>query len=52
MKDYDSFVGIVNQYQQDAERMDAIFSDFAREAADITYTMESMDSGISGIALP
>ena len=51
MKDYDSFVGIVNQYQQDAERMDAIFSDFAREAADITYTMESMDSGISGIAI-
>ncbi len=51
MKDYDTFVAIVNQYQQDADTMNDIFLGFAKEAADMTDTMESMDSGINDIAI-
>ncbi len=50
MKDYDSFVDIVNQYQQDAKRMDDILSAFAEETGIIVNTMEAMNNNISAIA--
>ncbi len=51
MKDYDSFVEIVNQYQQDAEKMDEILSAFADEANVMADTMQNMDTSISDIAM-
>ncbi len=50
MKDYDSFVEIVNQYQQDAEKIDEIFTTFAEEAKVMEATMTKMDTGIGDIA--
>lgn len=50
MKDYDSFVDIVNQYQQDAEKMDEILSSFAEQASIMADTMQVMDTGIGDIA--
>lgn len=50
MKDYDSFVEIVNQYQQDAEKIDEIFTTFAEEAKGMEATMTKMDTGIGDIA--
>lgn len=50
MKDYDSFVEIVNQYQQDAEKIDEIFTTFAEEAKGMEATMAKMDTGIGDIA--
>lgn len=51
MKDYDTFVGVVNQYQQDADKMDEILSNFAEEAGIMAETMKSMDTGVSDIAI-
>ncbi len=50
MKDYDSFVEIVNQYQQDAQKMDELLSAFAEEANVIATTMQEMDGSISTMA--
>lgn len=51
MKDYDSFVEVVNQYREDADKMDEIFSGFAKEAGVMADTMQSMDSCIHDIAV-
>lgn len=50
IKDYDSFVAIVNQYEQDAEEMRVIFEDFSIKANAIADTMESMNNGITNIS--
>ena len=50
IKDYDSFVDIMNQYQQDTEELSRMFSEFAREASSMTGTMQTMTSGINDIA--
>ncbi len=51
MKDYDSFVEIMNQYQKDAEMLNQLISGFAREAADMNSTMDSMNISINDIAI-
>lgn len=50
MKDYDGFVGIVEQYEQDADSMDTILDEFAQNTEQINDTMERMSDGLSGIA--
>lgn len=50
IKDYDSFVAIVNQYEQDAEEMRSIFEDFSVKANAIADTMETMNTGIGNIS--
>jgi len=51
MKDYDSFVEVVNQYQQDAESMNDILTGFSSDASEMAETMQAMDTGINGIAV-
>ncbi len=50
MKDYDSFVEIMNRYQQDTEMLNSLFTNFAGEAANMAKTMQSMNAGINDIA--
>ena len=51
IRDYDSFVSIVNQYESDAQQMQAIFQQFSNEADEMAKTMENMNTGISDISL-
>lgn len=51
MNDYDTFVGVVNQYHADAEQMNRILSGFASEAGVMSDTMQNMTSGIHDITL-
>ena len=50
IKDYDTFVGIANQYEADAELMSRILGGFASQAATINTTMQGMNDGISGVS--
>lgn len=50
LKDYDAFVEIMNQYQDDAEMLSQMFDVFAREANRMTETMEVMNTGVNDIA--
>lgn len=50
MKDYDAFVNIANQYQQDAEKMEEIFTEFASQATAMAESMKSMDSNMTNMA--
>lgn len=50
MKDYDAFVGIANQYQQDAEKMEEIFTEFASQATGMAASMKSMDTNMTNMA--
>ncbi len=51
IKDYDSFVEIMNQYQKDAEMLSSMFSGFAGEASEMEKTMRNMNAGINDIAI-
>jgi len=46
INDYDSFVEIVNQYEEDANLMSRILGEFAQQAAVINETMQVMNKGI------
>ena len=50
MKDYDNFVGIVEQYKQDADSVDEIFKEVASNTTDISVTMDGMNTGINDIS--
>lgn len=50
MKDYDAFVGIANQYQQDAEKMEEIFTEFATQATGMAESMKFMDTNMTYMA--
>ena len=50
MKDYDSFVDIVQQYKEDADSVDEILSNVAANTEDISQTMDGMSSGINDIS--
>ena len=50
IKDYDSFVDIMSQYQKDTEMLNQLFTGFASEAADMARTMGTMSSSINDIA--
>lgn len=47
--DYDKFVGVANQYQEDADVMDNILRDFWDKAQELANTMSDMKEGIDGI---
>ena len=51
IKDYDAFMEIVKQYEQDADTMSTFFNDFSTKAANMTYTMQKMSSGIKDISV-
>ena len=50
MKDYDAFVGIANQYQQDAEKMEEIFVEFATQANSMAEAMRFVDTNLANMA--
>ena len=50
MKDYDNFVGVVEQYKQDAESVHEILSGVAENTSDISQTMDGMNTGINDIS--
>ena len=51
MKDYDIFVEVADQYQQDAGNVNDILNEFAGNAGEIEETMEAMNTGISDISI-
>lgn len=51
LKDYDSFVEIMEQYQKDTKMLSDIFGGFASESIDITNIMERMASNINEMAV-
>lgn len=51
MKDYDTFVEVVDQYQQDADSVNDILNEFAGNAGEIEETMKAMNTGISDISI-
>lgn len=51
MKDYDTFVEVVEQYQQDADSVNDILNEFAGNAGEIEETMQAMNTGISDISI-
>lgn len=50
MKDYDSFVEIVDQYEADADLMSRILSEFVEQASTINQTMQDMNTGIMDVS--
>ena len=46
IKDYDSFVEIVNQYEEDADLMSHILGEFVEQVSTINKTMQTINSGI------
>lgn len=50
LKDYDNFVDIVRQYEEDTDNMTSILTDFAVKAVEMADTMKSMNRGISDIS--
>lgn len=50
IKDYDSFVEVVNQYEKDADLMSQILGEFVEQATTIHETMQDMNEGINGIS--
>ena len=49
MKDYDTFVGVANQYYDDADNMNEILAGFAENMGNMETTMRSMNEGIGNI---
>ena len=50
IKDYDAFVDIVNQYEEDADVMSRILGEFVEQATTINETMTNMNSGIFDVS--
>ena len=46
LKDYDTFVNIIVQYEKDAEDINGILNKFAVQVGDISDTMDMMNQGI------
>lgn len=51
LKDYDSFVEIMESYQNDVERLNELLSGFADETLTMSNTIGNMNSGINDIAI-
>lgn len=51
MTDYDTFVEVVDQYQQDADSVNDILNEFAGNAGEIAETVKAMNTGISDISI-
>lgn len=50
VKDYDSFVEIMNQYQQDTESLNEMITSFSSEASGMVGTMQHMNTGMNDMA--
>ena len=50
MNDYDSFVQVVNQYEEDAKLMGGILEEFVQQASTINQTMQDMNTGIVDVS--
>ena len=50
MSDYDAFVQVVNQYEEDAKLMGGILSQFVEQASTINQTMQDMNTGIVDVS--
>lgn len=50
VKDYDKFVEVVRQYEEDADTMSHIFNQFAAKASNMTENMQRMSNGIRDIS--
>ncbi len=50
MKDYDSFVEVVEKYEQDADHVNGILTEFAGNSSDINDTIQGMNVGMNDIA--
>ena len=50
IKDYDGFVNVVEQYEQDADKVNEILMGFARDSNDINSNIQAMNTGINDIA--
>ncbi len=51
LKDYDSFVGIVGQYRDDAESVNTILTEIEEHTNRISLTMNQMNTGINDISI-
>ncbi len=51
LKDYDSFVEIMESYQSDVEKLNEMLSGFAGETMTMSNTIGTMNSGINDIAI-
>lgn len=51
IKDYDSFVKIASQYEEDAKEIGNILNAFSGQSTSITNTMKTMNKGIKDIAV-
>ncbi|MGN0495425.1 MAG: methyl-accepting chemotaxis protein [Lachnospiraceae bacterium] len=51
VKDYDSFVEIMNQYQKDTEALNEMIGGFAMEASGMATTMQNMNAGMGEISI-
>lgn len=50
MKDYDSFVDVVEKYEQDADHVNEILTAFADNSGDISHTIQGINVSINDIA--
>ena len=50
IRDYDSFVEVVNQYEEDTELMSHILGEFGEQAGTINETMKNMNTGIENVS--
>lgn len=51
IRDYDSFVKIASQYEQDAKEIQRILNDFTNQSTDIADTMNIMNEGLHDITI-
>lgn len=50
MKDYDKFVEVANYYQNDAENVDGMLTEFASATSEMEEIMQKMNTGINNIS--
>ncbi len=51
IKDYDGFVDIVKQYQNDAESVNNILTEFVNSASSVNEVMQTMNQGLNDISI-
>lgn len=51
IQDYDRFVGVANQYQEDADHMDHIIMEFTEMSSHVETTMSTMNNSLGDISI-
>lgn len=51
MSDYDDFVDVVNNYENDADSIKQMFDEFSQSTSDIRDTVGTMNTGLNDIAV-